>query len=206
LLTYTTKYADSLAAAGFLVIHPSYRNHRGSTYGANPYRIGYARDILNLIPMAQRLAQADGKPVGIWGHSMGGGITLRTLTISNQVKAAVLYGANSGDEAKNWHQWGRRRQRSSYINYPDPATNAQLNAAISPLSHLRYINAALAIHHGAQDSQVPYAWSQELAQKLDMARIPYDFYRYAYQDHNFTGADLTLFNERVITFFRIHLK
>lgn len=38
LLTYTTKYADTLAAAGFLVIHPNYRNHRGSDDGANPDR------------------------------------------------------------------------------------------------------------------------------------------------------------------------
>ena len=47
------------------------------------------------------LAKADPQPIGLWGHSMGGGIALRVLTVSDDVEAAVLYGAMSGDEALN---------------------------------------------------------------------------------------------------------
>ena len=207
-LTYTTKYADALASAGFLVLHPNYRNHQGSDYGPNPFRVGYARDILNLIPMAQRLPQADGKKVGMWGHSMGGGITQRVLAVTDQVKAAVLYASVTSDEAVNWNYWSRfwRRGRPNRLNaLPHPANNRELNVAVSPLYYVGNFNAALAIHHGVRDSEVPFAWSQNLAQKLDAAGKPYDFYRYPYQNHNFTGNDLNLFNQRSIQFFRQHL-
>ena len=211
LLTYTTKYADAIASAGFLVIHPSYRNHQGSDYGPNPFSIGYARDILHLIPMAQRLPQADGKPVGMWGHSMGGGITQRVLTASNQVKAVVLYASVIGDEATNSSHFRRRRtsnrpSRLSYIaDFPNPSTDPQLNAAVSALNYVNYFNAAIAIHHGVQDSQVPYSWSLQLAGALDRAGKPYDFHTYQYQDHNFYDSDLNLLNQRTISFFRQHL-
>lgn len=208
LLTYTTKYADALASAGFLVIHPSFRNHRGSDTGENPFRIGYARDVLHLIPMAQRLPQADGKPVGMWGHSMGGGVTLRVMTLTDQVRAAVLYGSMSGDEAKNyeaimrWSNGAAAREGS----LPEPPSNSELYAAISPLNYVEQITAAMAIHHGVLDDQVPFGWSQELAQRLDERGIPYQFYPYEEQNHNFTGAGYDLLNERVIAFFREQLR
>ncbi|MGB0386418.1 MAG: alpha/beta hydrolase family protein [Ardenticatenaceae bacterium] len=208
LLTYTTKYADALASAGFLVLHPNYRNHQGSDYGPNPFRVGYARDILNLIPMAQRLPQADGKRVGMWGHSMGGGITQRVLTVTDQVKAAVLYASVTSDEAENWDYWSqfwRRGRPNRFSLLPHPSNNPQLNVAVSPVYYFNNINATIAIHHGARDSEVPYRWSLDLAQRLDRARVPYDFYRYAYQDHNFIDGDLNLLNRRTIDFFRQHL-
>lgn len=206
-LTYTTKYADALARAGFLTIHPNFRNHRGSDEGPNPFRIGYARDVLHLIPMAQRLPQADGGKVGLWGHSMGGGVTLRVLTISDQVGAALLYGSMSGDEAKNYEaimRWsnGEAARNGSLPNSPQEAA---LYAAISPLNYLAYVGAPLAIHHGVRDEQVPYAWSEELAARLDEVGRPYEFYAYPQQRHNFSGGDYDLFLQRTIDFFQQHL-
>jgi len=207
-LTYTTKYADALASAGFLTVHPSYRNHLGSDYGPNPFRVGYARDILHLIPMAQRLPQADGKKVGMWGHSMGGGITQRVLVATDQVKAAMLYASVISDEAVDWNHWRqfwRRGRPDIFAAIPHPSNNQDLNVAVSAYYYLDSITAELAIHHGVRDSQVPYWWSQNLAEQLDQAGIPYDFYGYTYQDHNFIGNDLSLLNQRSIQFFRQHL-
>ena len=210
-LTYTTKYADVLARAGFLTVHPNYRNHVGSDYGPNPFRVGYARDILHLIPMAQRLPQADGKKVGMWGHSMGGGITQRVLVATDQVEAALLYASVNSDEAvdsNHWRQyWAgtRARRFDVFAALPHPTNNQELNVAVSAYYYLDSITTKLAIHHGVRDSQVPYWWSQNLAGQLDKADIPYDFYGYTYQDHNFIGNDLSLLNQRTIEFFRQHL-
>ncbi len=206
-LTYTTQYADALASAGFLAIHPNFRNHQGSDRGENPFRIGYARDVLHLIPMAQRLSQANGGPVGLWGHSMGGGVSLRVLTASNQVGAALLYGSMSGDEAKNYAaimQWSNGAAARDG-NLPEPPSNEALYNSISPLNFLESIRAPIAIHHGVLDDQVPFWWSEELAQRLDEAGVPYEFYSYPDQNHNFTGAGYNLLNERAIAFFREHL-
>ncbi len=207
LLTYTTKYADALARAGFLAIHPGFRNHRGSEEGENPFRIGFARDVLNLIPMAQRLPQANGGRVGLWGHSMGGGVTLRVLTISDQVAAAVLYGSMSGDEAKNYEAIVRWSGGSALHNgsLPAPPSEETLYAAVSPLNFVEKIGAPLAIHHGVRDSTVPFSWSEELAARIDAEGISYEFYAYPDQDHNFAGAGYDLFQERMIAFFRQHL-
>ena len=75
-------YADALTEAGYFVLHPNYRNYPPSDSGPNPFRIGYAADVLNLIGIIQRQSQdpygplrrADGEQIHLMGHSMGGGI------------------------------------------------------------------------------------------------------------------------------------
>ena len=88
-LTYTTRYADALARAGYLVIHPNFRNWPPSDNGPEEYRVGQAVDVLNLIGQVKKqggqpgpLQQADPEHLGIWGHSMGGGISQRVITVS----------------------------------------------------------------------------------------------------------------------------
>lgn len=205
--TYTTRYADDLAAAGFIAIHPSFRNHRGSERGENPFRIGYARDVLALIPLAQALPESNGGKVGMWGHSMGGGITLRVLTLTDQVAAAVLYGSMSGDEAKNYEAimvWsGGEAGRDGSL--PEPPTNGPLYAAISPINFLDLIVTPIEIHHGVLDDQVPVDWSRELAAGLNAAGVPHTLYEYPGQNHILAGADDRLFQQRVVDFFRAHL-
>ncbi|MGH2523302.1 MAG: alpha/beta hydrolase family protein, partial [Anaerolineales bacterium] len=101
-LTYMLRYASALAAAGFLVIHPDYRGYGASDDGPNPFRIGFAVDVLNLISLVKTLPNADPQAIGLFGHSMGGGISLRAITVSPEVKAALLYGSMSGDETANF--------------------------------------------------------------------------------------------------------
>src|SRR5512143_720106 len=108
-LDYTTHYADTLASAGYLVLHPNLRNFPPSDSGADLFRVGMAVDALNLIAIVKQtggqpgpLEEADPARIGMWGHSMGGGITTRVLTVSEDVRAAVLYSPMSGDEVKNY--------------------------------------------------------------------------------------------------------
>ena len=110
-MDYTTRYADSLARAGFLVIHPNLRGYPPSDDGDNRFRVGMAIDVLNLIAIIKdqagkpgALENADPQAIGLWGHSMGGGVATRVLTVSPDVDAAVLYGAMSGDEHKNYER------------------------------------------------------------------------------------------------------
>ena len=46
---YTTHYADALASAGFLVLHPNLRDYPPSDKGDNLFNVGMAIDVLNLI-------------------------------------------------------------------------------------------------------------------------------------------------------------
>jgi dipeptidyl aminopeptidase/acylaminoacyl peptidase len=93
-LDYTTRYADALARAGFLVIHPNLRGYAPSDDGDNLFRVGMAIDVLNLIALVKEqagkpgeLEHANPEAIGIWGHSMGGSISTRHY---HQPDAAAL--------------------------------------------------------------------------------------------------------------------
>ena len=100
-----------------------------------------AIDVLNLIAIVRAeggqpgpLATADPDNIGLWGHSMGGGISLRTLTVSRDVKAAVLYAAMSGDERRNFEaiqSWSGGRRGIAEVAVPDEAL-----VNISPINFL----------------------------------------------------------------------
>ncbi len=204
-LAYTRTYADSLAQAGYLVIHPNYRDHPPSDNGPNEYRAGYAIDILNLVALVQ---QYGGKPgvlelanpddISLWGHSMGGGIALRVITVYPDIRAAVLYGSMSGDEYKNYEkifEWTDGRSGLDELAIPEADM-----ARIAPINHLERIKAAVSIHHGTADSQVPPEWSTDLCQRLQALNKTVECFSYPGQPHTFVGEGDQRFRQRVLDF------
>ncbi len=211
-LDYTTRYADALARAGFLVIHPNLRGYAPSDDGDNLFRVGMAIDVLNLIALVKEqagkpgaLERADPAAIGIWGHSMGGGITTRVITISPDVRAAVLYDAMSGDDRKNYQRIfnyfsnGTRGQEE--LNTPDEAF-----LRISPIYYLDRVQAAVSIHHGESDVDVPLAWSLDLCERLRALGKSVECFTYKGEPHTFHGDGDQLFIQRTIEFFSFWLR
>ena len=104
-LDYTTRYADDLAAAGYLVLHPNLRGYQPSDSGTNLLRVGFAIDVLNLVAIVRQqggqpgsLQAANPAAIGLWGHSMGGGISIRAMTVDPTIQAVFLYAPISGDD------------------------------------------------------------------------------------------------------------
>jgi len=212
-LTYTTRYADALAAAGYIAIHPNFRNYPPSDTGPNEFRAGFAIDVLNLIALIRKqggqpgpLTKANPTLIGLWGHSMGGGVTLRTITVSPHVRAAILYGAMSGDEQRNHERIIYFSNGGRGLWADDTAPAADVLHRVSPINYLARITAAVAIHHGELDDQVPVAWSQELCTQLQALAKLVDCYTYPTMPHTFVGAGDQLFIERTIAFFDEHLR
>ena len=94
---YTTHYADALASAGYLVLHPNLRGYAPSDSGDKLFRVGMAIDVLNLIAIVQSeggrpgsLETADPSRIGLWGHSMGGGIATRVITVNGDINKVKL--------------------------------------------------------------------------------------------------------------------
>lgn len=205
-LDYTTSYADSLARAGFLVIHPNLRGYAPSDNGPNLYRVGMAVDVLNLVAIVRQqggkpgdLQQACPDDIGLWGHSMGGGITLKVITVDPGIKAAVLYGAMSGDERQNFEailRW------SGGAVLPDELiASEQVLAQVSPSNYLNLIQAAVSIHHGESDPLVPLHWSLDFCSRLKELHKTVECFTYPEELHTFSQEGDVLFMQRVIDFF-----
>lgn len=206
-LTYTTRYADQLARAGYLVIHPNLRNFPPSDNGPDPFRTGLASDVLNLLALVRQqgaqpgpLLLADPGHIGLWGHSMGGGITQRVITVDpNAVQAAVLYGSMSGDEVKNYQ--AIQRWSGGQRGLPELEAPAEVVQQIAPIYYRDRIQTPVSVHHGAQDRTVPLAWSTELCEDLTARGKSVECFTYPGQDHTFAGEGDRLFMQRVREFF-----
>lgn len=210
-LTYTTRYADSLAGEGFLVLHPNYRNYPPSDPGPNPYRVGYAVDVLNLIALIEKqagrqgpLENANPASIGLFGHSMGGGIALRVITAQAPVQAAVLYGSMNADEQLNFekiYEWSDGQRGQVELNTP-----AVDLSRISPVNYLDGIQAAVSIHHGADDRLVPPEWSEDLCRRLTALGKTVECFSYPGEPHTFIGYGSVQLIERSVAFYQEHLR
>jgi len=210
-LAYTTRYADSLARAGYLAVHPNLREYPPSDSGPNRFRVGMAIDVFNLLALVRQqggqpgpLRQADPDAIGLWGHSMGGGIALRVITVDPDVRAAVLYGSMSGDEKVNYERvlyWSGGERGQEELDTPDEALQR-----ISPIFYLERIQAAVSIHHSDADATVPLEWSLDLCERLQAIDRPVECFTYAGLPHTFRGEGDLLFMRRTADFFDRTLK
>ena len=209
-LDYTTRYADAFARAGFLVLHPNLRGYAPSDIGENLFRVGMAADVLNLAEIVRETGTRDGalegadpQRIGLWGHSMGGGISLRAVVVDPQLKAAVLYGSMSGDERQNFtkiNEWSEGLRGMEELSVAQEYLDE-----ISPIHHLDRIRAVISIHHGEADALVPPEWSEDLCARLQSIQAAVSCYTYPDQPHTFNGEGDRLFIDRSIEFYREYL-
>lgn len=213
-------YTDAFSRNGYILFRPDYRGHGNSegtpsgAYSSNDYTI----DVLNATSSVKRHPDADPGRIGMWGHSMGGHITLRNMVVSKDIKAGVIWAgvvASYPDLIQNWRRsstnpqptpTGARRWRQSLIDqYGDPGQNPDFWNSISATSYLSEISGPLELHHGAADTSVPVEFSQTLEKQMQMAGQPVELYIYPGDDHNIS-ANFTLAATRSVQFFDKHLK
>jgi dipeptidyl aminopeptidase/acylaminoacyl peptidase len=212
-------YVDAFAHNGYIVFKPDYRGF-GSSQG-QPVSAYYAPDdtvdVLNAVTSMQRYPAADPNRIGMWGHSMGGNITLRALVIDPRIKVAVIWaGVNATykDLMENWHPVGgepvapsfRGGQRESYLaQFGTPEQNPGFWDSISPMAYLADITAPIQLHQGTADTEVPLKFSQTLASDLQAAGKPVELYTYAGADHNISQG-FSQAMARSVAFFDHYLK
>jgi len=215
-------YVAAIARSGYVVFKPDYRGH-GSSEGEA--RGGYSTpdytiDVLNALASVKKLSEVDPNRIGMWGHSMGGMVTLRSMVISRDIKAGVIWSgvvASYADLISKWHQPHSeptpasgppeaRRWRNQMIEaYGTPEENPDFWNSISPIAYMGDISGPLQLHHSASDPEVPYAFSQSLDQALQAAGKTAEFYTYQGDDHNLSnsfGAAM----QRTIAFFDKYVK
>jgi dipeptidyl aminopeptidase/acylaminoacyl peptidase len=212
-------YVDAFARNGYIVFKADYRGF-GSSQGTAVsayYAPDDTVDVLNAVTTMQRYSNADPNRIGMWGHSMGGNITLRALVIDPRIKVAVIWaGVNATykDLMENWHPTGGEPvapsfgggQRQNYLaQFGTPEQNPGFWDSISPMAYLADITAPIQLHQGTADTEVPLQFSQTLANDLRAAGKPVELYTYAGADHNIAQG-FTLAMARSVAFFNRYLK
>ena len=218
------EYVDSLTQAGYVVFKPDYRgNGRSEGVAGGPYYTpGYVIDDLNALSSLKRYQGVNPDKIGMWGHSMGGNVTLRALvTDPKDIRAAVIWGGVVGayDEIMNhWqnvvtYKADATDLRLRNINleklvseHGTPSTDPSYWDAIDPVAHLAEIEAPIQLHTGGADPNVPISFSTNLRDKLLAAGKTVEYYNYPGGDHNIDPPQYTLAMARTIAFFDKYLK
>ncbi len=213
-------YQDAFARNGYITFKSDYRGH-GSSEGraSGGYgNVDYTVDVLNATASVKRLKDADPNRVGMWGHSMGGSITLRAMVTVPDIKAGVIWAGVVASYPDLFERWRRaptapggmpapaRGWRNDLVaQYGTPEENPQFYASISPNSFLKEISGPLQLHHGSADTSVPIEFSDTLEKQMQAAGKPVEYFKYAGDDHNL-AANLNVALQRSVAFFDKYVK
>lgn len=214
--------ADEFARNGYIIFKPDYRGN-GNSEG-QPAQVyissGYVDDTMNAIASIKQYKDANPLKIGLWGHSMGGNITLHDLILSKDVKAAVLWSGVVGSSGEILDWWQKRiasgmlqdndRQTSTVVQnvlsiVGTPTTNSDFWHAIDPTNYVSDISAPVQIDVGTADGVVPMSFSTGLRDKLQQQGKSVVYFVYPGADHNLS-PDFSLAMQRTIAFFDAHLK
>jgi len=216
---YYRRIPELFVARGYLVVMPDYRGH-GSSEGFE-FTEGmlesayYTEDVLNLLAGLPDIEGINPDELFMWGHSMGGEITLRTLLASQQIKAASMWSSVGGDI---WDQ-SYYYSRFSDPTAPDSSetrksvvTELRRNIAdldspfdsdlVEPYLYLADLNTPIIIHHAVADSEVAYKWSQQLAKELFVLGKTYEFWSVPGDAHLFDDKQMEVAADRDVAFFQ----
>ncbi len=214
-------YVDGLARSGYIVFRIDYRGHdrsEGEPRGAYG-DTGYTADVLNAVSALQHFPQADPNRIGMWGHSMGGYLTLRAMVISPDIRAGVIWAgvvASYPDLLTRWRRGSgptptppaspTRRWRFDWLSlYGSPEENPDFWEGISSNTYLDDLAGPLQLHHGTADESVPLEFSEILYQQLQEAGKLAEFYTYPGDNHNLSNY-FSQAMTRTIEFFDRYLK
>lgn len=226
-------YTDAFSRNGYIVFRSDYRGHgnsegQGNSYGSN----GYTIDVLNAIgsikkykdPSAGSGQVADPNRIGMWGHSMGGHITLRAMVVNKDIKAGVIWAgvvASYPDLLSKWRRGNtsinatpspfpttssRGGWRQGFIKqYGTPEENPTFWNSISANSYLADISGPLQLHHGTADHSVPHEFSETLAEQMKKAGKEVELYIYPGDEHDIPN-NFGIAMQRSVEFFDKYLK
>jgi len=207
-------YQDALARAGYITFKSDYRGH-GKSEGTPSGHLapGYTIDVLNAVGSLKKYPDADPNRIGMWGHSLGGEITLRAMVISGDITAGVIWAGTVAPPAEQLGMWGGSRgghglpsaPRELTEQYGTPEENPEFWASLSATSYLGYLSGPVQLQHGEADQEVPLSWSQALYDAINQAGRAVEIHTYPVSDHNISqGFDLVM--QRTIAFFDKYTK
>ncbi|HET6594519.1 MAG TPA: alpha/beta fold hydrolase [Anaerolineales bacterium] len=229
----TDRASAFLAEHGYITLASDYRSWGDSDVGSSFFYSGLVIDVINLLNAIPSIKQADEERVGMWGHSMGGGVTMKALTIDARIKAAVLYSPVSADFADIIARWGpgcfgdvaqgelivgcnssdiipQDLPQNVQDAYLFVVSNEEGLKKVSPFYYLDDVKVPIQIHYGTEDgkylSGTPPQWSVKLTQGLRDSGKQVELLQYEGEGHSFIGQPWFDFMGRTLRFFDKYVK
>ncbi len=224
-------YTDAFSRNGYVLFKPDYRGHGNSEgaasggYGSN----GYTIDAMNALASIKTLKDenqsqiVNQENIGMWGHSMGGHITLESMVVNKEIKAGVIWAGVVGSYEDLFNRWRRRgtlntpsstsqpstrggrwRQELSE-SYGTPEKNPEFWNSLSATSFLNDLSGPIQIHHGTNDTSVPVEFSVNLDEKIKATNKVSELFIYNGDDHNLS-QNFSIAINRSVEFFDKYLK
>jgi fermentation-respiration switch protein FrsA (DUF1100 family) len=217
-------YVDGFARNGYIVFRSDYRGH-GSSEGepsSGHTTPDYTVDVLNAVASLKQYPDADPNRIGMWGHSMGGGITVRAMVVSQDIKAGVIWAGTTAPYSElieAWRHWQsggptptpdpdrphRPGLQEMFDIYGTPEENPEFWNSISPTSYLADLSGPLQLHHGTADESVPLEFSESLYAQLIEIDERTELYIYEGDNHNISNSFGTAM-QHSIDFFDQYVK
>ncbi len=199
---------EFFARRGYITIHPDYRGLAQSS--PNPekhhdFYVGYTQDAVSLIDALKGTNSKlfDSKRIGMWGHSMGGGIVARVMVLRPEVRAFVLFAPISADVEDNFYELSEEEVEWLHQAYGEAGSGAYRK--MSPLEYFADVAAPVQLHHGTEDKDVPMGFSEKMYDTLTAYGKKAEFFKYPGEAHEF-GKAWQLAAERSLQFFDKYVK
>lgn len=201
---------DFFSRNGYITIHPDYRGLGESD--PNPeerhdFYVGYSRDVMNVLDAIKKsnLRFFDLNRIGMWGHSMGGGMAARVMVLRPEIKAYVLFAPISADAEENFYELPQRELDWLVKTYGTGTTTRELYKKMSPIVYFSDVLSPVQLHHGTVDLDVPIKFSEDMYNTLKSYKKKAEFFVYPGEPHEFI-ADWQLAANRALQFFDLYVK
>lgn len=214
-------YQDAFARNGYVTFKSDYRGHGSSEgdarggYGTNDYTI----DVLNATSSVQNMSEVNPEKMGMWGHSMGGHITLESMVVIDEIKAGVIWAGVVGSYEDIFNRWRRRSPNRPSPSpggrgwwrvelaqmYGEPEDNPEFWRSLSAASYLEDVSGPIQLHHGSADASVDVYLSETLNSSLEEIDKEVEMFIYEGDDHNLS-SNLSTALGRSVEFFDRYLK